>query len=528
MLKKLFLISLFILSSATMFAATYYVDSNVGNDANSGTSVTSPWSTISKVNGTTFNPGDQILFKKGTTWFNTTLNVTSSGTSTAPIVYGSYGSGELPVLDGTRTLQNICLSDAKDYVTIQEIRFINANGEGTVRIKNGTGVKVQNCEFLITAHGGVFLQATVNAFVLNNKMWTPEGNLAKQTDGVYIQRTTGTIVDGNNIVISNTNLDEHCDGIQSFQDTDVTIRNNYIEQINLKTYNSQGIYMTEGSGTNFFYNNVVKCPNTHSSVMGYDNITTTGTVRAYGNTLIGGGSGVFYIKNDPGLVAKNNIIIGLTENPPAHFTVNPAPGNLDNNLYKSNSESVIFFEGTNGILTMAQLKALGYEASGKNADPLLNADYTPMAGSPVVDAGNNLGGIYAVDRLGIARPQGSGSDIGAYEFVVKSDTIAAPDQQEVAKTGSTAGTPSTYELAQNFPNPFNPTTVIKYALPKDTEVSVKVYDILGSQVADLFNGVQTAGSYQLNFNAANLSSGTYIYMIKTKDFTESKKMILLK
>ncbi len=85
-----------------------------------------------------------------------------------------------------------------------------------------------------------------------------------------------------------------------------------------------------------------------------------------------------------------------------------------------------------------------------------------------------------------------------------------------------------YLLEQNYPNPFNPTTSIKYSLKKDGFVSLKVYDILGREVADLVNQNQKEGHHTVNFGASNLPSGVYIYTIKAGEFTLSRKMLLIK
>lgn len=85
-----------------------------------------------------------------------------------------------------------------------------------------------------------------------------------------------------------------------------------------------------------------------------------------------------------------------------------------------------------------------------------------------------------------------------------------------------------YELSQNYPNPFNPTTMIKYSIPEASNVMLKVYDVLGKEVATLVNGYKQADSYEVNFNASNLSSGVYIYKLETGNFSMTKKMLLLK
>jgi Secretion system C-terminal sorting domain len=86
---------------------------------------------------------------------------------------------------------------------------------------------------------------------------------------------------------------------------------------------------------------------------------------------------------------------------------------------------------------------------------------------------------------------------------------------------------SNVELYQNYPNPFNPTTKIEYSLPKASNVSLKVYDLLGREVITLKKEYQTAGKYAVDFNGSNLASGLYIYVLVTDDFVISKKMIML-
>lgn len=90
------------------------------------------------------------------------------------------------------------------------------------------------------------------------------------------------------------------------------------------------------------------------------------------------------------------------------------------------------------------------------------------------------------------------------------------------------GVPSKYELAQNYPNPFNPSTLIKFAIPQAGEVQLKVYNVLGSEVATLISGYHEAGNYEVEFNAENLSSGIYLYTLKTNQKIITKKMMLVK
>jgi len=89
-----------------------------------------------------------------------------------------------------------------------------------------------------------------------------------------------------------------------------------------------------------------------------------------------------------------------------------------------------------------------------------------------------------------------------------------------------------FHLSQNFPNPFNPTTKIKYTIPVgaygNTPLQIRLYDILGNEVATLVNQIQPAGEYEVEFSAEQLSSGIYFYKLQTGDFISTKKMLMIK
>jgi len=100
---------------------------------------------------------------------------------------------------------------------------------------------------------------------------------------------------------------------------------------------------------------------------------------------------------------------------------------------------------------------------------------------------------------------------------------------------------SDFSLSQNYPNPFNPSTIIRYSIPRSTEfnsvpqTTLKVYDILGKEIATLVNESQKSGNYEVEFNASNFASGVYFYRLQSGNpdksgqvFTETKKMILLR
>jgi len=85
--------------------------------------------------------------------------------------------------------------------------------------------------------------------------------------------------------------------------------------------------------------------------------------------------------------------------------------------------------------------------------------------------------------------------------------------------------PKIFQLLQNFPNPFNPSTEIRYSLSKDSPVSIKVYDVLGREIVTLTNSSHKSGSYKLDFMPENISSGVYFYSLITPEFRKTMKMI---
>jgi len=126
------------------------------------------------------------------------------------------------------------------------------------------------------------------------------------------------------------------------------------------------------------------------------------------------------------------------------------------------------------------------------------------------------------DTVRIFQPGGY-TTVGTSNFVVLGcgPTI-------VGKGTITSNVPGAYSLSQNYPNPFNPSTKISFSLPKAGSVKLIVFDILGREVATLVNDYRTAGTHSVEFNALNLASGVYLYRIESGDFSDVKKMMLIK
>ena len=122
----------------------------------------------------------------------------------------------------------------------------------------------------------------------------------------------------------------------------------------------------------------------------------------------------------------------------------------------------------------------------------------------------------------------SNEEINLFVSDIQRDDIVLEKSNLQVRNFKGEGIPLTYDLTQNFPNPFNPSTTIRYQISQDGIVTLKIYDILGSEVATLVNEQKAAGKYVVNFNARSLASGIYIYKIQSGEFTASKKLLLLK
>lgn len=124
-------------------------------------------------------------------------------------------------------------------------------------------------------------------------------------------------------------------------------------------------------------------------------------------------------------------------------------------------------------------------------------------------------------------------------LIIYDSLVANQYYQDFAKRFTLAGgvikveqistvVPDKYSLSQNYPNPFNPSTTINYSLPKSDVVSLKIFDMLGREVMTLVNQFQTSGTYKVTFNASDLTSGIYFYKLTSNQFSDVKRMVLVK
>lgn len=129
----------------------------------------------------------------------------------------------------------------------------------------------------------------------------------------------------------------------------------------------------------------------------------------------------------------------------------------------------------------------------------------------LISSGNNLNAFWMADYTGIYQ---------IWSVVIDDNLLGVKEQTDEPVIS--------FSLSQNFPNPFNPSTSIKYSIAEETPVSLKVYDSLGREVRTLVNKMHSAGNYEINFEPADISSGIYFYTLRAGKFQQTKKMLYLK
>ena len=157
------------------------------------------------------------------------------------------------------------------------------------------------------------------------------------------------------------------------------------------------------------------------------------------------------------------------------------------------------------------------------------ADGTTVVESFVANLTGLGGGSAVVFASGFLDPSSNqnGEAFGIF-FALADGTVGEFPTGVSSVENITDLVPTTYSLSQNFPNPFNPSTTINFTIPNSEFVTLKIYNILGSEVATLVNESLASGSYRFNFDAQYLSSGVYLYELNAGNFREIKKMNLLK
>ena len=241
-----------------------------------------------------------------------------------------------------------------------------------------------------------------------------------------------------------------------------------------------------------------------------DNFSRSKTIEnntIVSNTAIAGYPGIFAFSGVP-VIARNNIVWGNTS------------GNTTTQI-SGNGIAVTYcdieggFPGAGNINIQPDFDSTNYYL--KNNSPCIDKGDSSLIYNDPADPGNPGNALWPAKGT-LRNDMGAYGGPGSKEIV---NSVVGISHQELL-------TPDRFYLGQNFPNPFNPSTVINYSINKNSIVTLKIYNSLGKEIAELVNGKQNAGVYSVKFNGSSLSSGIYFYQLKAGEFVTTKKMNLIK
>jgi len=240
-------------------------------------------------------------------------------------------------------------------------------------------------------------------------------------------------------------------------------------------------------------------------------------------SVTGGG---LHIRDGGTTIVTNSI---FWENYPDQISLFTSIDTMGSQLYMNYSDLQF---GVDSIKINDTVSVVHWGIGNIDEDPLfadtLNNDFHIPNSSPCITAGIDSIGIagfwyYAplTDIEGNPRPNPAGTlpDMGAYE-----------SEYPVKVNDDNSNIPTEYFLYQNYPNPFNPSTKIRFTIPELRFTILKIYDVLGNEIAILDNEEKPAGEYEVVFTINNLqlTSGVYFYQLRTASFVQTKKMLLIK
>jgi hypothetical protein len=408
----------------------FYVDEQVASSGN-GTTWGSAWKSFSDISWSSLKPGDTLYISGGSTsqTYDETLTVGASGSAGLPITITAGtdpGHNGTVIIDGQNTLADGVALNGINYVDVSNLSIRNHSDAG-ISVKNATaGVVIEHIDVYSGDPGGgnsrgFDVRNSSGVDVRDNSFSTPT-NTAAQTDGIWSSNNNGVVFENNRLIISNSNTTGHSDGVQSYQDYNIIIRGNFIEQANTATTDNHGMWLsdTHTGGVLKVYDNVVLTPNlTQDSAVTHWNEPTwteTGTIDLWNNTIIGGAR-TLNLEKTPNAVVENNILEPASGGVGVYMVNGDIPAShIDHNLIWAPQASIASVDGS--TLTWAGWQALGYDPNGVNADPafvdLTAGNVALTAGSPAIDHGATIPEV-TTDFAGTPRPQGTAYDIGAFE-----------------------------------------------------------------------------------------------------------------
>lgn len=493
---------------------TYYVSEN-GSNGNNGLTPQTAFATLQYA-ADLVAAGDMVLVLEGN---YTGFDIRSNGTQNNPITFKATEDNVIIDQPNSVTPDGINIENAS-WIVIDGFEILDQPRAG-IRIVLSDFVVIKNNNCHNNYRWGIFTGFTDDILIENNTC-----SFSEDEHGIYVSNSSDRPIIRNNHSFNNNGCGIHMNGDISMGGdgiiSDAIVEGNILHD---NGYGGGSAINMDGVQSSEIFNNLIY--NNHATGIAMyqiDGGDASKNNKVYNNTIIQPSDGrwcVIAVDGSTGNTLYNNILInhhsfrGSISIDAASVTGFVSDYNILVNRLSD--------DDGNSNMTLSQWQTMGYDTHSMIADPenqifvdYSNANYHLLQNSQAVDAGTNLVLPTVFEDLdNVPRPQGNGFDIGSYEYT---------STTEVANENI----PNEFQLFQNFPNPFNPSTTIKFQLENSGFVSLTVYNVLGNEVATIINEFKSSGKYEVRFDASELSSGIYFVRLLQDSFIQTIKMTLLK
>jgi hypothetical protein len=502
-----FTILLFVFAVNRLSAQTTYYVAPTGNDTTGSGTLENPFRTITRALALTTVPGSTIFVRAGTYALNATITLSRTGTSASTYKLFAY-QNEKPTLDFSAMPingNNRGIRISGNYWHVKGLDIYKA-GDNGMNI-SGSNNTVENCVLRENADTGLQLGGGAsNNRIINCDSYFNVDPSQGNADGFAPKLDVGT---GNYFYGCRAwqNSDDGWDGYIRPRPTVIptttlencwTFMNGYLPNGGESSGNGNGFKMGGSDSANLSHTAVLKnCLAFYNRVKGFDQNNNRGSMTLFNCTAFNNGTN--YGMN--GIIDAGNVMRLVN----CISAGTGAVSLLSSAVQMTNSWMPPF------IVTNADF--ISVDTTGvrgpRNADGSLpNIAFMHLApGSDLIDAGTNVGLPF----------NGSAPDLGCFETTgpsaVQNESISA----------------SSFSLEQNYPNPFNPETSITFSIEQRGRATLDVYDLLGRKIATLFDDILEGGnSRTVKFNGSSLSSGIFVYRLRSGSNSDVKKFMLLK